>query len=120
MSPQADLPPSPLPGGYPELPPFLPGRYRALEHPAVGETVRDFMTARPVTCTASDTVAAAARQMILCDCGALPVVDRPHSYRLVGILTDGDILRRVVATDANPATTLVEQAMSRVVHAGRR
>src|SRR6185369_12799833 len=73
------------------------------------------MTPRPCACTAEDTVAAAARQMVLCNFSGLPVVERAHSHRLVGIVTDGDILRRVVAADLNPAATPVRVAMSREV-----
>jgi CBS domain-containing protein len=76
------------------------------------ETVRQVMTPRPCSCTPEDSVAAAARRMVLCDCGALPVVERARSLRVVGIVTDGDILRRVVAANLDPTATPVRQAMS--------
>jgi CBS domain-containing protein len=50
---------------------------------------RDVQTARP-----DDTIVNAAKMMAQCDCGALPVEDQD---RLVGMITDRDIVVRALA-----------------------
>ncbi|MFI8369845.1 CBS domain-containing protein [Streptomyces sp. NPDC085466] len=64
-------------------------------------TARDIMTP-DVTCVRSDeSVADAARKMVELDVGALPV--RGPDERLKGMLTDRDIVVRVVAEGRDPA-----------------
>ncbi len=62
------------------------------------------------------TVQAAAELMGEIDVGALPV-GTPD--RLIGVLTDRDILYRVVARGLDPATTRVRDVLSRPVVACR-
>jgi CBS domain-containing protein len=57
--------------------------------------VSEVMTAQVVTATPQTTVAEAAAQMARIDSGALPVVDQG---KVVGLVTDRDIVVRVVAT----------------------
>jgi CBS domain-containing protein len=57
----------------------------------------------------SSSVADAARLMAAHEIGALPVVD---GDRLVGIFSERDVLKRVVAAGRNPATTTVGEVMS--------
>jgi CBS domain-containing protein len=66
--------------------------------------VRDVMTANPKTCSTDASVADAAKAMAKEDVGPIPVVD---GERLVGILTDRDIVVRVVAEGRDPQTTTV-------------
>jgi len=66
--------------------------------------VRDVMTSNPVTCSPQASVADAAKVMAKEDIGPLPVVD---ANRLVGILTDRDIVVRVVAEGRDPQSTSV-------------
>src|SRR6185295_2839133 len=74
------------------------------------ETVRDVMT-RNVEVLAADTpVTVAARKMKDLDIGSLPVCE---GRRVVGILTDRDIVTRAVADDLPPATTPVNEIMTR-------
>jgi CBS domain-containing protein len=62
-------------------------------------TVRDLMTAGP-TSIASDAMAVeAARRMLSEDVGSLPVVD---GETLVGMVTDRDLVLKVVAKDLDP------------------
>lgn len=65
-------------------------------------TARDMMTPEVYTVGALDTLNSAARQMRDADVGALPVVD--GEGRLVGIITDRDIVVRGVAEDRDPKT----------------
>jgi CBS domain-containing protein len=67
------------------------------------------MTADPRTVSPSDTIVDAARQMRDADVGAILVAD---GGRLVGILTDRDIVVRVVAEGGDPSTTTVADVMT--------
>jgi CBS domain-containing protein len=56
--------------------------------------IRDVMTANPTTLTPADTIQSAARLMRDQDTGAVPVVE---NGRVVGMVTDRDIVVRAVA-----------------------
>ena len=60
-------------------------------------TCRDVMTREPVYCQPDDSVSVAADLMRTHNVGALPVVD--PGGRLVGIVTDRDLVVKVVAGD---------------------
>jgi len=71
--------------------------------------IREIMT-RNVECAhPDDTLRHAAELMRNLDVGALPVCEND---RLVGMITDRDIVIRVVAKGEDAATTLVVQAMT--------
>jgi CBS domain-containing protein len=59
--------------------------------------------------SAEQTVLEAARSMSALNIGAVPVTEEG---RLVGVFSERDILRRVVVTGADPATTLVREVMT--------
>lgn len=70
------------------------------------QPIRDIMTPNPFTMHASATVAQAARVMRDRDIGDVLVEDKG---KLVGIVTDRDIVVRVIAEGKDPSTTrLVE------------
>jgi len=73
--------------------------------------VRDVMTRNPVTVSPNDTVWDAVVKMDALGVGALPVVD--EEGRVVGIFTERDLLRRVVARRLDPEKTLVRDVMTR-------
>lgn len=77
-----------------------------------GLTAGELMTPSPGWCTPSDPLEAAARLMAEYDCGALPVVDSVLTRRPVGVITDRDIVVRVVAVGRSPAECLVHDAMT--------
>lgn len=58
--------------------------------------VRDVMTRQPSCCLPEDTIETAARRMVECDCGAIPVVGDLNLFP-IGIITDRDIVVRAVA-----------------------
>ena len=60
--------------------------------------VSDAMTAQVVTATPSTTVAQVARTMAEIESGAVPVLD---DGKVVGLITDRDIVVRVVAKDGS-------------------
>ncbi|MEN8145714.1 MAG: CBS domain-containing protein [Gemmatimonadota bacterium] len=58
---------------------------------------RDIMFSSPEVLTPDDTLSAAAKMMNDLDVGALPIVGDKSGMRLVGIVTDRDIVMRHVA-----------------------
>ena len=73
----------------------------------MSKTVGDAMTRSPRFVSRRATAAEAARTMLEADVGSLPVVD--DSGFLAGIVTDRDIVLRVVARGLDPDTTPVEE-----------
>jgi len=65
---------------------------------------RETVTVGPATCAREAARLMAARQI-----GALPILD---GDRLAGIITERDILARIVAADLDPAVTPVAHVMS--------
>jgi CBS domain-containing protein len=68
--------------------------WRSARFALAGTTVADLMTANPVTIDAEAPIAAAAAAMIQARISGLPVL---RESRLVGIITESDIFRLVVA-----------------------
>ena len=66
--------------------------------------IRDVMTSNPMTVERSTNVLEAAKVMAGEDVGPLPVTD---GGRLVGIITDRDIVTRVLAEERDPQSTTV-------------
>ncbi|MFT3898589.1 MAG: CBS domain-containing protein [Thermomonas sp.] len=66
------------------------------------------MTANPASCTADTPIRQVAQLMIDNDCGQIPVVD--GDSKLVGVVTDRDIVVRLVA--AGKADASAADAMS--------
>ncbi len=63
------------------------------------KTVRDAMTASPTAIAGDKTVVEAARTMTTENVGSLPVVDE---QKLVGMVTDRDLVINVLAKDLDP------------------
>ncbi len=66
--------------------------------------IRDVMTSNPTTVERSTSVLEAAKVMAGEDVGPLPVTD---GGRLAGIVTDRDIVTRVLAEERDPQSTTV-------------
>jgi CBS domain-containing protein len=78
--------------------------------------VRELMTAEPALCTQHTSLMDVARMMRDRDCGAIPVVDDSAlGEKLVGIITDRDIVVRGVAEGFEPVAMTVGECMSLVV-----
>jgi CBS domain-containing protein len=75
-------------------------------------TVRDLMTANPVCCTPQDRITDVARLMTTENCGSLPVVESQQEHHLCGVITDRDVVVRIVGAGLDPAGSMVQQAMS--------
>lgn len=73
--------------------------------------LRDIMTKNVVTITPEESAALAARLLTRHNLGALPVCS--YDGRLLGIVTDRDIITRCVAADQDPHRVPVQDIMSR-------
>jgi len=73
---------------------------------------REIMTENPVCCLPSDSLVSAAQKMRDNGCGLLPVVETHENNRLVGVLTDRDIVCRIVATGQDCSNITAQQAMT--------
>jgi CBS domain-containing protein len=71
--------------------------------------VREMMSTDVETISAEATLREAAAQMKSRDIGLLPVLDND---RVVGVITDRDIVLRAVAKGRNPSESTVRAAMS--------
>ena len=71
---------------------------------------RDIMTPNPACCSPSTTLDQVARMMLQNDCGEIPIIDTNDC--VVGVITDRDIVCRVVAQCKNPAGYTVEMCMT--------
>jgi len=74
---------------------------------------KDLMTADPQCCTADTPLNEVASLMAECDCGEIPVVD--SNRKLIGVVTDRDIVCRVVAKGQNPSDQTAKDAMTQPV-----
>lgn len=77
--------------------------------------VRELMSGGPAVVTPQETLGAAGRAMVQRRCGFLPVVEA-GTLKPVGVLTDRDMLRHLVATDEPASRATVGAAMTRKVH----
>lgn len=72
------------------------------------------MTSNPVACRSDTPIGVVAQLMIDNDCGEIPVVDgQGHP---IGVVTDRDIVVRLVAAGEETAGAMAGQAMSRPAH----
>ncbi|MGN6228304.1 MAG: CBS domain-containing protein [Dyella sp.] len=74
------------------------------------KTARDIMSEAPRSCSPGDNLAAVARMMRDDDIGDVPVID--DQSRLVGMITDRDIVVRCVAAGDTPRDILVRDCMT--------
>jgi len=74
---------------------------------------REVMTSSPACCRPEATLDEVARLMVEHDCGEIPVVDR--SDQVVGVITDRDIVCRVVAEGKNPMAYTATTCMTHPV-----
>jgi CBS domain-containing protein len=76
----------------------------------MAKLARDVMTPDPACCTPTTTLDEVAKLMARNDCGEIPVIDAAD--QLVGVVTDRDIVCRVVADGKNPMAYTAETCMS--------
>jgi CBS domain-containing protein len=71
---------------------------------------RDIMTPDPACCSPNATLDEVARLMVQNDCGEIPILD--SADHPIGVITDRDIVCRVVAEGKNPSGHTVESVMT--------
>ena len=81
--------------------------------------VREIMTSNPFCCTADTSLEDVAKAMVEHDCGEIPIVRNSRDRTLVGVVTDRDIVCRLVARGRNPVDETAESCMSTPVIAVR-
>ncbi len=72
-------------------------------------SVRDIMTLKPVSCPPETKLEDVARLMIEHDFGELPVCE---AGKLIGVVTDRDIMARTLAKGRDPVGVAVRQVMT--------
>ncbi|MDX9993670.1 MAG: CBS domain-containing protein [Anaerolineales bacterium] len=75
----------------------------------------EVMTKEPVCCLPEDTVAKAAQLMQKNNIGSIPVIDNNKTQKLVGIVTDRDLVLKIIAKEQDPKAAKVETVMTRQV-----
>jgi CBS domain-containing protein len=70
------------------------------------KTVGELMTSGPISIASDAMAVEAARRMLSEDVGSLPVVD---DDRLVGMVTDRDLVLQVMAKDLDPSKVAVSE-----------
>lgn len=73
---------------------------------------KDIMTKRVATATPDATVVEIAKMLVQNDCGAIPVLAEDESGRPIGIVTDRDIVVRVVSSSVDPEECTANDCMS--------
>jgi CBS domain-containing protein len=63
-------------------------------------TAKDIMTLSPACCTRDTLLSNAAKMMKEHDCGCIPIVE--GDKRVIGVITDRDIVCRCIADSKNP------------------
>lgn len=74
--------------------------------------IRDVMTRNPACVSAKDSIRDVARIMAREDTGVVPVVD---GRKVIGMITDRDIVVRLVAEGKDPSSAKANEAMTRDV-----
>jgi CBS domain-containing protein len=75
-------------------------------------SVQSIMTPNPVCCTTTTPLQEVAKLMLDNDCGQIPVVAGNGSNKPIGVVTDRDIVIRLVAQGSDMAQAKAGDAMS--------
>ncbi|HKX13119.1 MAG TPA: CBS domain-containing protein [bacterium] len=76
------------------------------------KTCREIMTENPKCATAQRSIEEVAQMMKEEDVGAIPIVDDESNRKLIGIVTDRDIVLKVVADHQDPGMVRADAVMS--------
>ena len=79
----------------------------------MSKLAKDVMTPSPQCCTGETTLNEVANLMVEADCGEIPITD--SSNRLVGVITDRDIVCRAVAKGKDPSAMTAAEIMTEPV-----
>lgn len=73
---------------------------------------RDLMTTNPVSCSSTDTVRSAAQLMKREEVGFLPVVKDRQDKKLIGVVTDRDLVLNLIAEARHADMTTIADIMT--------
>ncbi len=79
----------------------------------MSKLARDVMTTNPACCKPETPLDQVAKLMVQHDCGEIPVID--SAEQPIGVVTDRDIVCRLVAEGKNPMAYTAEVCMSQPV-----
>jgi CBS domain-containing protein len=79
------------------------------------QAAADVMTRYPTCCTPDTPLDRVATLMVLQDCGEIPIVENEHSRVPIAVVTDRDIVCRILARGKNPLEYTAEACMSQPV-----
>jgi len=79
----------------------------------MSKLAKEIMTPAPQCCAAETPLNEVANLMVEADCGEIPVTDSAN--RLIGVITDRDIVCRVVAKGKNPTAVTAGECMTEPV-----
>ena len=74
--------------------------------------IEGLMTPNPACCTPNTAIEDVAKLMVQHDCGEIPVVESTESATLVGVVTDRDIVVRLVARGQDVRGATVSACMT--------
>lgn len=77
------------------------------------KTCEEVMTPDPVCCLPTDGVKRAAEHMKHENVGPIPVIENEQTRKLIGIITDRDLVLEVMAEGHDTKSTKVETVMTR-------
>ena len=75
----------------------------------------EVMTKNPVCCRPDDMVTKVAQLMQSENIGSIPVIENERTQKLVGIVTDRDLVLKIIAKGQDVKSTKVEAVMTRQV-----
>lgn len=74
--------------------------------------IRDMMTEQPATCSSDTPLQDVATMMRDNDCGMIPIIEHDGNNRVIGTVTDRDIVIRTLAEGNNPMQMTAGDVMS--------
>ena len=75
--------------------------------------IEQIMTKNPICCTPETKLEQVASLMVQHDCGEIPIVESQNGKKLVGVITDRDIVIRSIARGINPLELNAEDCMTK-------
>lgn len=76
------------------------------------DTVESIMSKTPQCCTPESKLTEISQMMIEYDCGFIPIVDNLTEFRLIGVVTDRDIVCRTLGKGLDPFLMVASDIMT--------
>src|SRR5678809_335737 len=88
---------------------------KAEPHKEISMRIEEVMTREPICCTPETGLREVAQMMVEHDCGQIPIVKSTADPRILGVVTDRDIVSRLVAQGKNPLEMKAATCMTQPV-----